>query len=343
MTRLSVPSKGNGNGNGGGDGTDGTLHNEVLRQALRDLLAKGMTQTELAKKLGYSAGALSSYLSGNYNGNAAQFEDAIVKLLAVEKGRGAAMRRAPGFQVTPTAARLLDMLSYAQAYSAFVVGFGGAGLGKTVSAKEYRRTHSNVWIVPLSRSDSSISAVLEAVAKALGLGKLPSRTHHLHARILEELRGTGGLLIIDEAQHLTDAALEDVRRLYDESSDELGEPGVGLALLGNDSVFGRLGLKHKAQDMAQVRSRIGMRAKLERPSLGDVKVLLAAWGIEDPMTVMLARHLAAMPGALRIMSQTLRLAAHLAEGGEIREAPMRAAMEKLEITLPKGHGHADEV
>ncbi|KAK0348034.1 hypothetical protein LTR94_038830, partial [Friedmanniomyces endolithicus] len=52
--------------------------------------------------------------------------------------------------------------------------------------------------------------------------------HQLSRRICEKVRNANGLIILDEAQKLTEKAVEEARSWHDRT-------GVGLALVGNDS------------------------------------------------------------------------------------------------------------
>ena len=73
----------------------------------------------------------------------------------------------------------------------------------------------------------SMAGCLERVAMACGLRAVNARPWRLEAEIADRVRGTHGLLIVDEAQHLDTRALEVLRGLHDQA-------GIGLALMGNE-------------------------------------------------------------------------------------------------------------
>ena len=75
--------------------------------------------------------------------------------------------------------------------------------------------------------------------------------------IVQRLQGTKGLLIIDEAQHLSLLALESLRSIHDATA-------CGLVLMGNESVYANLSGRRSAE-FAQLFSRVGMVLKLENP------------------------------------------------------------------------------
>jgi DNA transposition AAA+ family ATPase len=131
---------------------------------------------------------------------------------------------------------------------------------------------------------------------------------HLAQRaIVSRLRGAGALVIVDEAQHLTSEALDQLRSIHDEAE-------CGLALLGNATVFGRLEGGSRSADFAQLFSRVGVRLTA-KPKTGDADALIDAWGIQDRAMRDFLRVIAKKPGALRGMTKTLKLA-HILAGAE---------------------------
>ena len=87
--------------------------------------------------------------------------------------------------------------------------------------------------------------------------------------------------------------------------------GIGIALVGNTTVFGRLGADQRTPQFAQLFSRIGMRMNLDKPRKADVTMLLTAWGLEEKAARELAMGIAMKPGALRSMTKVLRMAGGL--------------------------------
>ncbi|MFB9086111.1 AAA family ATPase [Erwinia tracheiphila] len=80
------------------------------------------------------------------------------------------------------------------------------------------------------------------------------RAGQLGRAIRRKLRGTQGLLIIDEADHLDYPVLEELRILQEET-------GIGLALVGNHQVYARLtGGSSRSVDFARLFSRIAKKS-----------------------------------------------------------------------------------
>ena len=64
----------------------------------------------------------------------------------------------------------------------------------------------------------------------MGLRDLVNSAAYIQRAIFQKVRNTSGLLILDEAQHLTVQALDMVRAINDQTS-------IGLVLCGNDRVI----------------------------------------------------------------------------------------------------------
>ena len=79
------------------------------------------------------------------------------------------------------------------------------------------------------------------------------------------MKGTGRLLIIDEAEQLSYKSLEMIRRLHDKS-------GIGVLLAGMHKLLGNLrGIRG---EYAQLYSRVGMAVKLEPLQEADTQSII---------------------------------------------------------------------
>lgn len=195
----------------------------------------------------------------------------------------------PRWVDTPSSRRVLAALAYAREWADIAVIHGGAGVGKTMTARRYANECKNVWIAVMSPPANRLRPCLQEVAGALALPYLRGGSHRLHLEIVYEMRRTGGLLIVDEAQLLGHRQLEALRGLYDAS-------GCGLALLGNDRFGHRI--EHTPR-FAALASRVGRRVHLPKAKAADVQAILDAWGVEGEEARKRGRLLAAPPGGLR--------------------------------------------
>lgn len=282
------------------------LRARIIATLERDNLA----QSTVAREAGFSGSALSQWLQGKYAANPAELDAKLSRWLDTyerRKRERARLPAAPDYVETPTSGKVLDALAYAQIAGDIAVVYGGAGLGKTKASTAYQERNPCVWIATMTPATASIATALEEIADALRLPEATGGAARLQRAIVKRLRGTGGLLIIDDAQNLSVAALDELRSLHDAS-------GVGLALVGNETVYTRLTGGTRAAYLDRLYSRIGKRVRLVRSIKGDVDALADAWGVTERDTLALLADIAGKPGALRGVTKCLRLGALLAAG-----------------------------
>lgn len=282
-----------------------------LRGKVQALLETAeLNQAQIAREAGISSAALSSWLKGTYKGDNRAVEEKLNRWLE-SRARSAlttaTMPGAPEWVDTPTGRRVKAVLGFAQAAGDLGCIYGGAGLGKTVSIRAYADANPNVWVVTMSPAHGGVSSALEEVAETLGMRGIPGRAARLHRELVGRLRNTGGLLVIDEAQHLNMRCLEAIRAIHDAT-------GIGLVLCGNESVFARLTGGSREATFAQLFSRLGKRLRLARPLQGDIEALADAFDVRGSEERRVLAAIANKPGALRGVVKTLRLASVFAAG-----------------------------
>lgn len=300
-----------------------------LRLGLRELLSRdrAYNQMRIAREVGISATTLSQWMSGTYAGDNPGVEAKIRRWFDnVEAARAAAgaMPAAPGFVETPSAARTLAALRYAQVAGDIAVVYGGAGMSKTTSIREYARRAPNVWHATMTPASAGVVTCLEEVAEAVNANGAAGGAARLHRAICRRVAETGGLLVIDEAQHLSVAALDQIRSIHDATA-------VGVALVGNESVYARMTGGNRAAYLDRLFSRIGKKVRLIRPTAEDVRALVTAWGVSDAKCGAALHDIASKPGALRGLTKTLRLASMhaAAEGRAVCCADVKTAWREL--------------
>jgi DNA transposition AAA+ family ATPase len=172
---------------------------------------------------------------------------------------------------------------------------GGAGISKTTACEQYARTNRNVWVATMEPSTKGTHGMLLELAEVLGITeKSPTK---LSKAIVNRVDGTNGLIIIDEAQHLTTEALDQARSIYDKARGT-----VGLVFVGTETVYARLE---------------GVRCTQNQPKAADMCALIAAWDVTDKEEIRYLKAIARKPGALRGMTKCLQLATLLANGAGV--------------------------
>lgn len=217
----------------------------------------------------------------------------------------------PEWVDTPSSRQVFAALAAAREWGEIAVIHGGTGVGKTMAARRYANECENVWIAVMSLPANRMRPCLQEVASAFRLPHMRGGTHRLHLEIVNRMRWTGGLLIVDEAQHLGHPQLEALRGLYDASD-------CGLALLGNDQFGSRI---EHAPKFAALASRVGYRVHLPRAKAEDVRAVLDAWGVAGEEDRESGRRLAAPPGGLRRLVRALERWARASGKGETAERP----------------------
>ena len=285
----------------------------------------GLTQAAAATEIGISDAALSQWLRGRYPGDDAAVARKAEIWLTSRTARAefeAELPEAPAWVQTYAATRVLAALNWAQMAADIAVVYGGAGAGKTASARRYAESRPNTWLVTMTAGSRTIGPCLERCALAAGIRHIPSRSWRIESALVDRVRGSAGLLIVDEAQHLDVRALEGLRGIHDAA-------GIGLALLGSDLVYARLTGSSRSASYAQLFSRVGRRVRLGRTGSRDADAIAAAWGVEDNGARQAVREIARAPGALRGVTKVLRLAGMMAGDRPVQRADLLKAQQEL--------------
>lgn len=300
--------------------------NEVLTAVRAEMSRRSMSQAQVAREAGVSATTLTQLLGGNYSADPRRMTQKLAQWLARlrEQSSQPKMPAAPEWVATPSAERVLAALGYAQMAGDIAVIYGGAGVGKSTAAREYQRRYPQVWIATMSPATAGVTSALEEVCLALGMRELPQSAAKMQRELIGRVRGTGGLLLIDEAQHLSVAALDALRAIHDAT-------GIGIALMGNELIYARMTGGNRAAWLDRLFSRIGRRLRLARASRDDVIALAAEYGVSEPAPLKRLAAIGAQAGALRGVTKCLRLAQLMAAGsGEpLADSHLAAAWRDL--------------
>lgn len=216
---------------------------EGLRKYMEDT---GKNQTTVAKELDISSSRMSSFLSGTYKTPHTVIPK-VQELLQMREKKKVAPKE-PEYRETSISMTVLNTIKYCHVQGKVGVVYGDAGIGKTMAFNQYLKENSLAVGITISPTYASITGVNELLGEQLGVRERVARK--ITKEIVTKLKGSGRVIIIDEAQLLTTRTLNHLRCLSDES-------GVGLCLIGNLEVYTRLKGTGKA-DFAQLFSRLGM-------------------------------------------------------------------------------------
>ena len=271
--------------------------------------AAGLSWSEISKRINIPSGTLSQFGSEKgYSGDESKLAQKIYQyrqLLASQAAIEVEAPETPGYFETQTSKQLSHVLAMAQR-GRIVVAALGPGLGKTMTAKQYAACYPNVFHCTMTPSTAGVNNMQIEVLDAMGERDAAGTPQKLSRRIRDRVRNLRHpLLILDEAQHLSEKALEEVRSWNDAE-------GLGIALFGNETVLQRLEGGNRRAAFAQLFSRVSLRVVRSQPLKADIDALAEAWKIHDDLVTGYLHKICLTPGGLRSGSMALELAWMLA-------------------------------
>ena len=304
---------------------------ELVAQVDRVMGEKGWSKAEVARRSGIGHGTFSQWHTGAYKGRYdtinAEVETWLGNLDQVSE-IAASVPVAPGYLPLDFAQQVNRMLSIAQIMPTMVMVTAEAGIGKTTAARNYVASHANSYLVTISPHTRTVHNMLSEIATAIGCDE--RNAGRLVRAIGQRLQrqGDGTLLVIDEAQNLSDDAINQLRHFVDNHA-------CGVALLGNSATYARYATWSKGEKYGQLTRRIFKRIRTERPSVEDLRLFIEAWGISEPNQVEFLCGVGMKPGALGQVDMTIKLARMVAQGAgrELTLGDLRAAWSNRDVEI----------
>lgn len=285
------------------------FNHDALRAVVRERMdKKEISGAALAREIGVSGAVVSGYLNGKYRGDNNAVAAALTTWLESSLA-GDSLPESPSYIETPTAERIAAVLTYAQVTGRICLVYGHSGVGKTEAIKEFARTGNNVWRITASKARSNELETMYEIALAAGIKDAPYRRGALSRELRRHLSGTGGLIIVDEADWLSYEAIEELRILQEDC-------GIGLVMAGNHQVYDRLTGGRRAVDFARLFSRVAKRIVINTVDDADITAFCSAWRITGRDELALLHAIAHRPGGLRSIAYILPLAAIYANAEE---------------------------
>jgi len=259
-----------------------------LRAAFQiELEQSGLSTARAADQIGRHASSITRWLNGTYTGD----NDAVAADIErwLDTRADAARRSLDGAGLdrhaeTSAARQITSALAYAHAAGDIVAIIGKPGRGKTWASERYCAGRTNAFYLSVSSAVFSLPGLLSLVGEAIGAGRHHRSALEAERTIIDRLRDRQALIVVDEAHHLRDKLLDELRIIRDRA-------GCGLALVADETirmalarcqqVDGRIGLKIDlatqplaTQPMADVED-IAAGVLGRRPSKKELKTLNA--------------------------------------------------------------------
>ena len=288
-----------------------------LVKELKELLKeKRYSIAFAAKAIDISKTTLHLWMNGKYSGNIEKIEDAVDRFIEIEKLREGNIKLP--FITTSIVQDVYDIAKTCHVESEIGVCYGVAGLGKTFAVKRYALDNPDVILIEADLGYTP-KVLFSEIHKKLGFDGFGT-IHKMFLDIIERLKGSGRLIIVDEAEHLPYKSLELLRRIYDKAE-------VGILLVGMQRLLDNL--KGEKQQYAQLFSRVGIKTKLNTLTSIDEKAIISCV-IENYNDVydVLSTHCAGNTRVLsKILARSLRIAS--INRVEMNEDVVQASIEQI--------------
>lgn len=287
----------------------------------------GIGWEPLGRKCGIPGGTLGPWCNNKYhNGDNQRVANEVYRyrqLLTSQAQIEVDAPSIPGFVKTPTAQKVLSLLGWAHRGKITVCAMG-PGTSKTITVEHYRDSVTGCFVATMAPSTGGVNTMQIEVLAALGEPEAKGTPQALSRRIKDRVRGRKALLVIDEAQELSEKAINEIRSWHDAT-------GVGIALMGNKEVIGRMEGGNRKAAYAQIYSRTSMRHEQLVATEIDARMVIDAWGISADDQIKFLISVAMRPGSLRQMTMVLELATMIsaAEQRRVTVADMQDAWLQL--------------
>lgn len=204
----------------------------------RYICKHGLTPSDVGRKLGTPKGTtIHELLNGNYRQNA----DAQIRrlnLFVEQHARQQAASLGDAFVTTNVAKEILGVARLVRENQTMGLIVAPTGVGKSRCAEAVAEKYVGAIYLRVITGQHSPRGITNALAECVGVRKLsnlnrPARHHTQIERLIEALRNSGRLIVLDEAHQLNDGAINLLRDIHDSC-------GVPILLLATKDLHDRI-------------------------------------------------------------------------------------------------------
>ncbi len=288
----------------------GLIDHELRHELIAHKAARNLTNRDLSRAFGAGADGtrVSKYLNGRPDGDWETLQARARDFLQSEKKKAAL---APTeLRQTLVSKMCFGLFELTRKLSEFALVHGNAGVGKSCAVALYAQQFPNTLTITASEWCKHESAVVGAIVDAYGAKGWDRQTPR-GKWLVDRMRGTGRLLIVDNAQRLTVVIV--------------GNPDVLDKLKSSDQLFSRIQAAHPV-GFTQV-------AEAEQFAAQLLKDLLPAG--EGELTAEVTELLIGYGAARRVRMQ-LALTREFLSAGEYRDVRKAFAAARLKMVTKGG-------
>lgn len=297
---------------------------EGLKNRLADEISRGFSIARIANETRLNAESINAWAKDfeffripRYIGSeseAVRIEAALEERFnELDQERANEKNRNPARIETSVTREVMGSISMARDMVEIVDISAPPGSGKSQGVAEYvARARKEegfdcpVWLIELTEFSLSAKSVLRMIARACISSNYDAHDEAtMFQEIADKTLGKGGVLIVEEAQHMADAKNINGIRIFNGLRRFVDAGCFGIVLIGNGELYRRL----KSGQHAQLLSRMAsFRKEIPGVSDEDVDQVMAAWGVSGKAERALCLKIAKGPGALRSLVQAFRRA-----------------------------------
>lgn len=195
----------------------------------------GWNQTQLGKRSNVNLGTLNQILAGKYASPPTKHLKACLEVIELHRTRQRDSVADTPYVETSVHRAIHAACKRARLYRSFAVVAAYVGTGKTRATKQYADEHSGVLVLEALPGLAAFVMLDTLVRMTNANVRKTSRASRgtkdeMFDAVVAALKGTDTLLIVDEAETLTEQSLEYIRRLRDLA-------GIGVVLTGTERLY----------------------------------------------------------------------------------------------------------